>query len=146
MAPPICRNVAMSRRTVSLEQTASRFFLQDAATSYPSSKSRFRPSQGKRRTLNSFIIGYPGETEETARHTGRWMVENDCLNSVFFATPYPGTALFEEVEDKIVARYGSTDEYIKNLADATDFKVNLTDIPDTRLIELRKKMMIGEAF
>ncbi len=92
----------------------------------------------------SYIIGYPGETENTVRATAKWMRDNDCVNSVFFATPYPGTELFEEVKGKIVDAYGSVDAYIRDLADATDFKVNLTNIPSARLVELRRMMMAGE--
>lgn len=91
----------------------------------------------------TFIAGYTGETRETLAMTAKFMKDNDCLNSIFYATPYPGTQLYKESLPKILAKYGSENAYIKSLADATDFRINLTDMPDEELIELRNKAMQG---
>jgi anaerobic magnesium-protoporphyrin IX monomethyl ester cyclase len=91
----------------------------------------------------TFIAGYIGETKATLKMTADFMKDNDCLNSIFFATPYPGTELYAQALPTIVAKYGSEDRYIKSLADATDFKINLTDMADDELIELRSKAMGG---
>ena len=92
----------------------------------------------------TFIAGYPGETRETLKMTAGFMRENECLNSIFFATPYPGTVLYQESVTKILAKYGSEDVYIKTLADATDFRINLSEMEDEELIELRGKAIKGE--
>lgn len=92
----------------------------------------------------TYVLGYPGETLVSARTTGHWIVENDCLNSVFFATPYPGTELYEIAKPKILEKWGSEENYIMGLADATDLRINLTDVSDERLIEWRRCLMSGE--
>ncbi len=44
----------------------------------------------------SFIIGMPGEDVESCRETVEFCVRNEIpLKSMMFATPYPGTQLFE---------------------------------------------------
>lgn len=94
----------------------------------------------------TFIAGYPTETIETLRDTAKFMKDNDCLNSIFYATPYPGTDLYEQSKDKILAKYGTEDNYIMSLGDATEFRVNLSNISDAELIDLRQKAMVGVEF
>ena len=94
----------------------------------------------------TYVLGFPGETIETARETANWMRDNDCINSVFYATPYPGTELYTMSLPKIVEKWGSEDEYIKALADATDLRVNLTNMSDKRLMGIRECMVNGETF
>ena len=94
----------------------------------------------------TFIAGYPTETIETLRDTAKFMKDNNCLNSIFYATPYPGTILYEESKDRILAKYGTEDNYIMSLGDATEFRVNLSNMSDAELIDLRKKAMVGVDF
>lgn len=95
----------------------------------------------------TYVLGYPGETLESVRNTADWMVKNDCLNSVFYATPYPGTELWEMALPNIRDQWGGNeDNYIMNLADATDLKVNLTTQTECRLIQWRDDMMNGVRF
>jgi len=94
----------------------------------------------------TFIAGYPGETRETIAETARFMRENNCLNSMFFATPYPGTELYEQAKGRILEKYDTEDEYIMSLADATDFRVNLSEMSDQELFECRDKAMAGVRF
>ncbi len=52
-------------------------------------------------TLSFFLVGLPGETEETMRRTIEFARELDCdLNKVGIATPIPGTPMFEEYDRK----------------------------------------------
>ncbi len=52
-------------------------------------------------TLSFFLVGLPGETEETMRRTIDFARELGCdLNKVGIATPIPGTPMFEEYERK----------------------------------------------
>lgn len=94
----------------------------------------------------TFIAGYLGETKETLRQSARFMKENDCLNSMFYANPYPETQLYEEAKDKIIDKYGSEDSYIKSLADATELKVNLSQLSDQDLVKYRNLAMSGQEF
>lgn len=92
----------------------------------------------------TFIAGYPGETKELLFKTAKFMRDNGCLNSMFFATPYPGTKLYDDVLPKIIKDYKNEDNYIKSLADATDYRVNLSEMTDNELIEYRKQAMTGQ--
>ncbi len=92
----------------------------------------------------TFIAGYPGETKESLIKTAKFMRDNQCLNSMFFATPYPGTVLYEDAKERILKAYRNEDNYIKSLADATDYRVNLSEMTDNELIEYRKQAMTGQ--
>ena len=94
----------------------------------------------------TFIVGYPGETLETLRETAKFMRDNDCLNSMFHIQPYPGTVLYDQIKDRIVEKYGTEDAYIQSLGDGTEFRINLTDIPDDELEGYRQKAMKGISF
>ncbi len=94
----------------------------------------------------TFIAGYPTETKDTLRETARFMKDNDCLNSIFFATPYPGTVLYDEALPKILEKYETEDAYIKSLADATDFRVNLSEMSDMDLCFYCTLAMQGDEF
>jgi anaerobic magnesium-protoporphyrin IX monomethyl ester cyclase len=94
----------------------------------------------------TFMCGYPGETVETLRETAKFMKDNECLGSMFFATPYPGTVLYEQVKSKIIDKYGSEDSYIMSLGDATEFRINLSEMEDNELIEYRQLAIEGKEF
>jgi radical SAM superfamily enzyme YgiQ (UPF0313 family) len=89
----------------------------------------------------SFILGMPGETKETAKETADFCFRNHIpLDSLMFATPYPGTKIYEFAlrTGRIKDRVG----FVESLKDARDFTVNLTDeFTDDELINLRKSMM-----
>lgn len=91
----------------------------------------------------SFIIGMPGENDESCRETEDFCIRNKLnLDSLMFATPYPGTEIFD-----YALRTGRIDrehihEFLMNLGDARDFTVNLTDyFSDEELINRREEMM-----
>lgn len=82
----------------------------------------------------TFIFGYPGETIDTVRESIQFKKEMKLECSSFFATPYPGTNLYAEFQNRIT----DETEYIESLNDATDFVVNLTDFSDEELFELKR--------
>ncbi len=85
------------------------------------------------------MVGYYGETWSTLRETAQFMKDQDILNNLFFSAPYPSTDLFEKVKHKIIDKYGTIDNYIFDLADATEFRVNCTEeFTDEELIYARK--------
>jgi len=82
----------------------------------------------------TFIYGYPGETPETIQETIDMKGELGIKCSSFFATPYPGTVLYEQVKDRL------PEDYISRLGNATEFVVNLTEMPDEVFFEMKKRM------
>jgi radical SAM superfamily enzyme YgiQ (UPF0313 family) len=99
----------------------------------------------------TWIMGYPGETRATLRRTADFILEHGLSQkNMFVATAYPGTDLFEEVKEKIFSVYGSLQEYVLDLDDATKFlaKDNLTlnysEMTDEEFLECRKYVEAGE--
>lgn len=92
----------------------------------------------------SWIIGMPGETKETVRMSvdlyKRINAYRDICNEFFFATPYPGTELYKEMQSK--GRIKDEHEYmvkISTIGDAFKFAINCTDsFTDEELIEAKK--------
>lgn len=91
----------------------------------------------------SFIIGMPGEDEESCRETVELCIRNNIpLKSMMFATPYPGTELFEFALSTKRIKKENLHEFVMRLEDARDFTVNLTDsFTDRQLIAKRDEMI-----
>jgi len=91
----------------------------------------------------SFIIGMPGENEESCRETVEFCVRNELpLKSIMFATPYPGTKLFDSAVSSGRIKKEKLHEFVLKLEDARDFVVNLTDaFTDEQLIAKRQEMI-----
>jgi len=91
----------------------------------------------------SFIIGMPGEDEESCRETVEFCVRNEIpLKSIMFATPYPGTELFKIAVSTNCINKERIHEFVLKLEDARDFVVNLTDtFNDEQLIAKRQEMI-----
>ena len=92
----------------------------------------------------SWIIGMPGETRETAQMSvdlyKRINRYRKICNEFFFATPYPGTELYKEMQRK--GRITDEHEYMVKVSaagDAFKFVINCTDsFTDDELIEVKK--------
>ncbi len=91
----------------------------------------------------SFIIGMPGEDDGSCVETVEFCVRNKIpLKSIMFATPYPGTQLFEFAVSSGRIRKDKLHDFIVKLEDARDFTINLTDnFSDERLIVKRDEMI-----
>ncbi len=85
----------------------------------------------------TFIIGYPGETLETIRETARFKIANKTVIKDFFATPYPGTELWNRAKE--LGRIPNEHEYLLSLNNAGDLTVNLTEFSDDELTWLRRQ-------
>jgi|SRR3989344_59380 len=84
----------------------------------------------------SFIIGFPEETKEDIEQTIKFCINNDIhLVAIFFATAYPGTALYEQVKNMGLIK--NEEEYVSKLGDATDLVLNISKFSDNELKELR---------
>ncbi|MBN2725462.1 MAG: B12-binding domain-containing radical SAM protein [Deltaproteobacteria bacterium] len=91
----------------------------------------------------SFIIGMPGETMESCDETLSFALENNIkLDSLMFATPYPGTQLFDDALKSGLISKEKLHDFVMNLGDARDFVINLTShFTDEELINKRSEMM-----
>lgn len=89
----------------------------------------------------SFILGMPGETSKTVAETMDFCCRNNIpLDSLMFATPYPGTPIYDFAVD--TGRIKDKVKFVESLRDARDFTVNLTDeFTDIEIINLRKSMI-----
>ncbi|MGR3301654.1 MAG: B12-binding domain-containing radical SAM protein [Candidatus Scalindua sp.] len=91
----------------------------------------------------SFIIGMPGEDDESCRETVEFCVRNEIqLKSIMYATPYPGTKLFDMAVSTDSINKERIHEFVLKLEDARDFVVNLTDyFTDEQLVSKRQEMI-----
>ncbi|MFC1590816.1 B12-binding domain-containing radical SAM protein [Candidatus Omnitrophota bacterium] len=91
----------------------------------------------------SFMIGMPGEDETSCKETVEFCIRNNIpLKSMMFATPYPGTRLFDEALSAGRIKRDKIHEFVMTLEDARDFTVNLTDnFTDEQLIAKRAEMI-----
>jgi radical SAM superfamily enzyme YgiQ (UPF0313 family) len=88
------------------------------------------------KSAGTFMIGYPGENMKTIRETVDFCKELGLPANFFFATPFPGTPLWEEWKHKI----RNEDEYVEKLGDVQNLVVNMTDFSDEELIKLRDEI------
>jgi radical SAM superfamily enzyme YgiQ (UPF0313 family) len=91
------------------------------------------------RTHATFIIGTPGETPESIWETVKFCNEAKLKHRVelFFMTAFPETELWNYAIKKGVIK--NEEEFIRKLGDVKDFTMNLTDIDDKKLIELKNE-------
>ena len=79
----------------------------------------------------SFMVGTPGETEETIRDTISAIEEAGVMQAgIFFTTPYPGSRLFRWCLEKGYIQ--NREDYLMMVADrdANTLSINLTPYPD----------------
>ena len=94
------------------------------------------------KTGATFILGYPGENDETIQETLAFRKSVPVTRaSFFFLNPYPGTQVYDECRNKIIERYGNESEYFKELSDAQELTINLTDHSDEWLLAQRKQII-----
>ena len=93
----------------------------------------------------SFILGMPGEDAASCSETVEFCVRNNIpLKSLMFATPYPGTKIFEYAVSAGRIAKDCIHDFVVRLEDARDFMINLTDaFTDDELVR-KRSMMIEE--
>lgn len=84
----------------------------------------------------TFIFGYPGESSRTVQETVDFKKEMGIECGSFFATPYPGTPLYEKVNGRIK----DPEAFVRRLGNATEFTINLTGLPDREFLDLKESM------
>ena len=88
-----------------------------------------------------FMIGLPGETEETARSTIDMACDLPLTEAMFsLTTPFPGTALWKEVQDRFTGiprkELFKRASYYYGSKNVSEPMFNLAQLPTERLIEL----------
>lgn len=84
----------------------------------------------------SFMMGFPEEEKEDIEKTIKFCIDNDIhLVSIFFVTPYPGTALYEQV--KRLGLIKDEEDFINKLGDATELTLNISKFSDKELLDLK---------
>lgn len=94
----------------------------------------------------TFILGLPPETKETMRETAEVYKKinqyRTHVNKFFFATPYPGTELYDQM--LAAGKIGDEIKYFEKISeygDAVDFVINCTEaIADEELIALKRDL------
>lgn len=91
----------------------------------------------------SFIIGMPGEDEESCQETVDFCLRNNLpLDSLMFATPYPGSEIFDFALRKGKIDGNNLHEFMMRIGDARDFLINLTDaLSDEQIVQKKEEMM-----
>ena len=99
----------------------------------------------------TFILGLPPETEETIRETIDVYKQINSyrthVNRFFFATPYPGTELYDQMVAK--NRIGDEIKYfekISEVGDAVDFLINCTDNLSDEYLKAIKPVIEKDVF
>ncbi|GMU91595.1 MAG: hypothetical protein AMXMBFR4_06530 [Candidatus Hydrogenedentota bacterium] len=89
------------------------------------------------RVRGCFIIGTPGETEEDIKLTRRFIRDAKIdFASIHYLTPYPGTALFDEFKDRILASGVTWDKF--TAGDPDTFNCN-----DAMSAEQQKRLFLS---
>jgi len=93
--------------------------------------------------ITNFMIGLPGENMQSVYDTTKFLVDNEIDCGPFFATPYPGTGLFERCKERILEEFGSLENFVTRCETdvSLDFVVNLTGYNDAELLGLRQMVM-----
>ena len=97
------------------------------------------------RCPTSFIVGMPGETHETIEETIEFCKDVKIpLRGVMFATPYPGTPLFEDALAQGLIDPDRLEEFVLRLGDAVSFTINLTGTMSNEELIAAREYMIAE--
>lgn len=82
----------------------------------------------------TLIFGMPEESDETIAETVEFLKELRGYVPFFHLTAYPGTKIFEDNKDKILAQHGTLANFFCALGDAGMFSANLTRWTDDEYI------------
>ncbi|GAB0058564.1 hypothetical protein SIID45300_02915 [Candidatus Magnetaquicoccaceae bacterium FCR-1] len=81
----------------------------------------------------TFIFAYPGETRKTALESIRWRKKMNLPGGYFYATPYPGSELYNEWIAKHNYSIEMEEKLLTQSLSLKNFRVNMTDMPDWRV-------------
>jgi len=89
----------------------------------------------------NFMIGMPEETEATIKETEKFCIDNELIFGPSYVTPFPGTKLYDNIQDDIDFK-----EYLTQLYDLNYVKkpiINLTSMDTKTLIYLRNRAVVN---
>jgi len=93
----------------------------------------------------TWMMGWPGETREQVRTTAKFILEHAPENPhMFVATAYPGTDLWTMVQDRILLKFDTIENYVLHLGDATLPLVNYSRMPDAEFAEVAEYARTGQ--
>jgi len=87
----------------------------------------------------TFIFGYPGETRETAMVNVDWRLKMGFRGHYFYATPYPGTKLYDDFKAQYSFSLDDEESYIIASPSIKKLTVNLTSMDMTELGKLDRE-------
>jgi len=90
-------------------------------------------------TWTSLVMGYPEETEDSVGKTMEFCYENSIYPSVGYLLPQPGSYMYKYILDNKVIN--SEEEYLLNMGDRQDFRINLTQISSQRMQQIVKEYL-----
>ncbi len=93
-------------------------------------------------TNPTFILGFPSESHQTAMETVKFMSDSNLYpETLFFATPYPGTELFKQAVQR--GLISDVEEYLLSIdgKDAHSLIINLTSMSNHELLALRDEVI-----
>lgn len=94
---------------------------------------------------STWIHSWPGETREQLRETAKFILRYAPENkSMFAATAYPGTGLWDDVKMLVLEKFGSTEKYVEQLGDATKNIINFSGMSGGEFDEVRGYIEAGE--
>jgi radical SAM superfamily enzyme YgiQ (UPF0313 family) len=96
-------------------------------------------------TLGLFILGMPGETEDTCEDTIRFAKELNCDIAKFnLAVPYPGSQFFDDYKDKLDLKndFGKFTSWYNWTAGSGDLIFVPENMTSEKLAKLQKRAML----
>mgnify|MGYP003981790757 CR=1 FL=1 len=82
----------------------------------------------------NLVLGYPQETEKTIEETFNICYESDIMPSVGILLRAPGSLMYDYALEN--GDIENEEEYILNIGERQNMKINMTSMPDGRLEEL----------
>ena len=96
-------------------------------------------------TVAHFVIGMPGETEDSLKEIVQYVKDNasrlDAV-SVYFATPFPSTEFYDTCIKKGLLK----DEEFNDFLDFDTYTVHIKEYEDSEQVLIRYKKMINDTF
>jgi len=84
------------------------------------------------RTNTSIVLGYPEETKESIQDTFNVLAEARIYPSAGYLLPQPGTPMYDYAKEKGIIK--DEEEYLLNMGDRQDFRVNLTSMSEQEFV------------
>lgn len=85
--------------------------------------------------IPTLMIGFPSESRETIEESVNFFKEMSIFSEAFYPTPHPGAPLYDYALQKGLIK--DEDKYLESLTHFGRLVVNLTNMPDEKLMMLR---------